>query len=47
MCNADYHSHENEHNINIKPLSYINGLIREFQHVNSTNTVDYYSIQWR
>jgi len=45
--NVDYHGHENEHNINIKPPSYITGLIREFQHINSTNTVGYYSIQWR
>jgi hypothetical protein len=27
---------------NTKPLSYITGLIREFQHINSTNTVGYY-----
>jgi hypothetical protein len=47
MRNVDYHSHENEHNINIKPLSFITGLIRECQHINPTNTVGYYSIQER
>jgi hypothetical protein len=39
--NVDYHSHENEQIINTKPLSYITGLIREFQHINSTSTVGY------